>query len=105
MSKLVFTAMFLFFLTQPPLDFRFSLAQRRGKKIIVILQEDVTKEDMPSTLSDFIQNYTYLSSTDKWFWKKLFYSLPHKKGHKQNCFPSLNRYRNPSSTPMSLQTM
>merc|ERR1712062_68283 len=82
----------------------FSLAQRRGKKIIVILQEDVTKEDMPLTLSDFIQNYTYLSSTDEWFWKKLLYSLPHKKGHKQNCFPCLNRSRNQSS-PMSLQNM
>ena len=104
MSKFVFTAMFRLIITQPPLNFRFSVAHRRGKKIIVILQEDVTKEDMPLTLSDFIQNYTYLSSTDKWFWKKLLYSLPHKKGHKQNCFPCLNRSRNQSS-PMSLQNM
>ena len=62
MSKFVFTAMFRVIITQPPLNFRFSVAHRRGKKIIVILQEDVTKEDIPpSTLSDFVQNKRLVS--------------------------------------------
>ena len=86
-------------------NFRFSVAHSGGKRMIVILKDDVTQEDMPTDLKMYIKSYTYLSATDRWFWKKLVYSLPHKGKENNHCFYNLltpNRSQI-QSTQMSVQ--
>ena len=75
--------------------------------MIVILEDDVTEDHMPTEMAMYIKSYTYLSATDRWFWKKLIYSLPHKGKENTNCFSNLlspNRSQI-QNTQMSLQTL
>ena len=95
------------YLFQLNFNFRFSVAHSGGKRMIVILKEDVTQEDMPTDMAMYIKSYTYLSATDRWFWKKLIYSLPHKGKENINCFYNMlspNRSQI-QTTQMSLQTL
>ena len=51
--------------------YRFDIAHAKGKVIVVVKGDLPTKEEMPSSLYNYIQTNTYLQSSDPNFFKKL----------------------------------
>ncbi|XP_049880628.1 protein toll-like [Pectinophora gossypiella] len=54
-------------------------AVKEGRtRIIIVVLDDVIEREMAADLRHFVSNNTYLKWGDPWFWKKLYYALPHK---------------------------
>ncbi|XP_013380771.1 LOW QUALITY PROTEIN: protein toll-like [Lingula anatina] len=50
--------------------------KERSKYLIIILFDDVNKDQLDEELLAYLNTSTYLEVSSKWFWKKLFYAMP-----------------------------
>ena len=57
------------------------LEDKMDRLIVVVRGELPPKEELDQDLVFLLTTKTYLTWGEKWFWEKLRYALPHKKGH------------------------
>lgn len=49
--------------------------------IVIVKGElnEVMTENLDEDLKDYLKQVTFIKFEDKWFWKKLMYSMPHSR--------------------------
>ena len=52
--------------------------EERMNYLIIILFDDVNMDDLDEEMKLYMRTNTYLSVSNKWFWQKLYYAMPHR---------------------------
>jgi len=95
------------------MEFHTAYAQtmkEKSKRLIVILKGDLNLDkDVSDEMKAYFKSNTYIKHNDPWFWKRLYYAMPHRETNQKmenicNNIDKLDLINNGHLTPNHLST-